>query len=438
MKYKFTEQFQTLVVACLLQDPVLLGEARDAIRPEFFVSYAEQEIVRMLVEFYDRYMQKPSRDVLLQGLHDRASRLGWDTKDRDRLIEHLHTIYTYPLQTADIKHVKDQVSQFGKIQALKGAMLESIAVVDDYDRGDEKAKLESIEQKIQKALTVGSTKNLGISLSTVMQDMQSLCATHDLASIDKRVLTGYPIIDKCLKGGLGGGELAFVIAPSNRGKSMVLVNLAAAAFRAGKRTIYFTFEMKEPEVASRMAACLTGCTIEQVQAGDLAYRQKIGEIKFILDQRNCRVIYVKPADATPANLRAILMKIETLEGWKPQAIFVDYMDEMPVAPTKDDDDYNGYGKIASDLLSIAVDYQCPVWTASQVNRQGYEGDPSLHTTGRSMQKIDKAEFVITIILDRDKFILKILKNRRGPGVGMRIKCIAELEKATIRECTSQS
>ena len=232
--------------------------------------------------------------------------------------------------------------------------------------------------------------------------------------------------------------MGFVIAPSNRGKSMVLVNLAAASFRAGKKTIYFTFEMKEPEVASRMAACLTNCTIDQVQSGDLTYHQKIGEIKYILDQRNCRIIYVKPSDATPSNLRAILMKIETMEGWKPQAIFVDYLDEMPVAPSKNDDDnYNGYGKLASELLSIGVDYQCPVWSASQVNRSGYEGDPTLQSIGRSMQKVDKAEFVITIILDRDKMILKILKNRRGPGVGMRIKCVPELEKAIIREEASQ-
>jgi replicative DNA helicase len=392
----------------------------------------------MLLEFYDRYLQKPSRDVLLQGLYDRSNRLGWDVKDRDRMVEHLHTIYTYPLQDADTKHVKDQIAQFGRIQALKGAMLESIAVVDDFDRGDERAKLESVEQKIRSALSVGSTKNLGISLSHVMQDMKSLCGTHDLAAIDRRVPTGYPSMDRCLKGGLGGGELGFVIAPSNRGKSMVLVNLAAASFRAGKKTIYFTFEMKEPEVASRMAACLTNCTIDQVQSGDLTYHQKIGEIKYILDQRNYRIIYVKPSDATPSNLRAILMKIETMEGWKPQAIFVDYLDEMPVAPSKNDDDnYNGYGKLASELLSIGVDYQCPVWSASQVNRSGYEGDPTLQSIGRSMQKVDKAEFVITIILDRDKMILKILKNRRGPGVGMRIKCVPELEKAIIREEASQ-
>lgn len=446
MKYRFTEQFQTLVVSVLLQDPSILTEVRDSIRPEFFSAHSEQEIIRIVTELYDRYMQKPSREVILQSIVDRANRLGWDSKDRDRLVDHLHLVYSTPLQEADVKHVKDQITQFGRIQALKIAMMESIALIDEYDRGDDKVRLETVETKVQKALTVGSPKSLGISLPHVMLDMKTLCKEHDLAALDKRVLTGYPIIDKCLKGGLGGGEVGFVIAPSNKGKSMVLVNLAAAAFRAGRRTVYFSFEMKEPEVASRIAACLTDCTIDQVQSADAAYQSKIQQIKFILDSRNCRIIYVKPSDATPANLRAILMKIETLEGWKPQAIFIDYLDEMPVPVGRrgdEEDNYNGYGKITSDILSISVDYQCPVWSASQVNRTGYEGDPTLHSIGRSMQKIDKAEFVLTVIQDetskkKNELFLKILKNRRGPGVNMRIRCVADLSKASIRESQSQS
>ena len=271
--------------------------------------------------------------------------------------------------------------------------------------------------------------------------MRALCKTHDLSSIDRRVATGYPTIDKILKGGLGGGEIGFVIAPSNKGKSMVLVNLAVAAFRAGKRTVYFSFEMKEPEIIGRMAAIISGCTIEQCQNEDPAYVAKVQEIRFLIEQRQLQVIYIPPSQATPGNLRANLMWLQSVGGFAPEALFVDYLDEMPVAQGRKGDEeslYQGYGKLAADLLSIGVDYKCPVWSASQVNREGYNGSPSLHTIGRSMQKVDKAEFVIAVAQDdlqknRNELNLKVLKNRRGPGVGLMIKCVADLSKAMIYE-----
>ena len=131
MNYQFTEQFQLLTVACLLKDPTLLVEIRDAIKAEYFSSYSEQEIVRVAVELFDRVHEKPSRDVLVQHIYDRANRLGWDPKDRDGLISRLYSIYELPLAEADAKHIRDKVSSFGRIQECKLAMLESIGLIED-------------------------------------------------------------------------------------------------------------------------------------------------------------------------------------------------------------------------------------------------------------------------------------------------------------------
>lgn len=441
MNYQFTEQFQLLTVACLLKDPNLLVEVRDAIKAEYFTAHSEQEIIRVAVELFDKVNERPSRDVLVQAIYDRATRLGWDARDRDGLISRLYSVYELPLAETDVKHIRDKISSFGRIQACKLAMLESIGLIEDFEKGNDSVRLEQIESKIQKALSVGVEKRNGINLSSALFSMKDLCKSHDLSSIDRRVATGYPTIDKMLKGGLGGGELGFVIAPSNKGKSMVLVNLAVAAFRAAKKTIYFSFEMKEPEIVSRMAAILSGCTIEQCQNEDPAYLTKIREIRYLIEQRHLKVIYIPPSQATPGNLRANIMWLQAVEQIEPEVFFIDYMDEMPVAQGRRGDEeslYQGYGKLASDILSLGVDYKCPVWTASQVNRQGYEFEPSLHSTGRSMQKIDKAEFVLTILQDeiqrgRNEMYFKILKNRRGPGVGTKIKCVSDLSRAMIYE-----
>ncbi|TXH14536.1 MAG: hypothetical protein E6R03_09105 [Hyphomicrobiaceae bacterium] len=445
MNYQFTEQFQLLTVACILKDPTLLAEIRDAIKPEYFNSYSEQEIIRVATELFDKVHEKPSRDVLAQSLIDRANRLGWDPKDRDNLLSRLYSIYDLPLAEADVKHIRDKVASFGRIQACKLAMLESISMIEDFEKGSDKVNLADIETKVQRALSVGAEKRRGVNLSHALFNMKAVCSNHDLSSIDRRVATGYPSIDRMLKGGLGGGEIAFVIAPSNKGKSMILVNLAVAAFRANKKTVYFSFEMKEPEIVGRMAAIMSHCTIDQCQKEDPAYVAKINELRFLVEQRQLQVIYIPPSQATPGNLRAILMWLQSVDGFTPDALFVDYLDEMPVPGNRrgeDDGLYQGYGKLASDLLSIGVDYKCPVWTASQVNREGYgDAGPTLATIGRSMQKVDKAEFVITLLQDelqykKNELVIKVLKNRRGPGVGTKIKCVSDMTKALIYELPS--
>lgn len=441
-KYRFTEAYQSLAVAAILQDATLLAECRDAISPEYFALFSEQEIVRLAATYYDQYRQRPGRDTMVQLIYDKSYRIGWKDSDRDKIVTDLYRIYSTPLQESDLSMVRQRVSEFGKLQALKIAMMDSINVIAEYEKGDDKADLQSVERKIQKALVVGSAKTLGTSLTQVMPRMGEFIRTNSMSSTERRVLTGYPSIDGMLRGGLGGGELGFILAPSNKGKSMVMANFAAAAFRQGKNTLYFSFEMKEPEIASRIAANLTGNTITEVQEDDPTYLRKVKDMEPVFGGRNLKLIYIKPSEATPNNLRSIIMNIEATEGWSPEAMFVDYIDEMTVPAgalkLKDDDSYQTLAYLSAELLSLGVDYRCPVWSASQVNRDGYQGDPELSDTGQSMRKIDKAEFVMSLIqtehqAKEGRMTFKVLKNRRGPGKGLRVQCMADLTRALIYE-----
>lgn len=440
-RYTFTESYQSLVVAAILQDPSMLPSCRDALQPEYFSSFVEQEIIRMAVSYYDMYRERPGRDTMVQLIYDKAHRVGWKDADRDQITTNLYRIYAIPLQESDLVIVRDKVAQFGRLQALKVAMMDSIGVIQDFEKGDEKADLASVETKVKRALLVGAPKVMGVDIGNVMPDMRAFCEDKDLSSASRRVLTGYPTIDKLLKGGLGAGEFGLILAPSNRGKSMVLANLAAAAYRSGKNTIYFSFEMKEAEVASRIAANLTDCTIADVQQNDPEYMSRVRAMQQVFVGRKLRIIYIKPVDATPNNIRSTIMNIESTEGWKPDALFIDYIDEMTVPSgsksIKDDNTFKIGEFLTAELQSIGIDYMCPVWTASQVNRDGYLGDPELSDVGMSTRKIDKSDFVMSIVQSesqaRDgRMTFKILKSRRSVK-GQRINCVSKMEKATIYE-----
>lgn len=446
---KYTSAYQDLIVACALQDPQFLVQTRDSLDKSFFTDSDNQEIMSLALKHYDQAAKAPTRIELEQSMVVRAQTLGWSEQAVGSVLTAVGRRYESDLGQVSLERVRDDVATFGRLQSLKSAIMDSIAVIEAADRGDERANLEDVEKKVRKALTVGAVKELGINLLDFMAHPKSVVDASKFSSAASRVVSGFPTIDGVLDGGLGGGELGFVMAPSNRGKSMVLANMAAAAFRSGKKVVYFSFEMKEPEIAARITARLVN--VQPAVAQSPMVNEIKGQSQSYLDMAggaveyykgtgaDLRIVYIKPSEATPNNLRSVLMNIQATYGWSPDVIYVDYLDEMTLPSSKHlDDSYNKYGEISSDLLSIAVDYSCPLWTASQVNREGYLQEPSLDTAGRSMQKIDKAEFVVTIVQsDGDKkqnrLFLKILKNRRGPGPGKRIECIADFTRSTISE-----
>ena len=452
---KFTESYQRLIVTAALQDSTFLAHTRESLDSKYFTSMDDQEVVRLVLKHYDEVLAPPAKVELEQSMSSRAKTLGWSDSATSSMMGVIGLLYdSKALGQTSVEKLRDEVATFGRLQALKTAVMDSISTIQEVEAGSDSGSLEAVESNIRNALMVGACKNLGVDMFDFLERPKSIVEGNALSSTDKRVVSGYPTMDSVLEGGLGGGEVGFVMAPSNRGKSMVLANMAAAAFSQGKRCVYFSFEMKEPEIAARIASRLLNSTPEQpstptVNEIKTQSQKYLGIAKQVVQHfrsvgGEARVVYIKPSEATPNNLRAVLMNIEATEGWRPDVVYVDYLDEMTLpagSQIKGDDSYNKFGQIASDLLSIAVDFQCPLWSASQVNREGYNQEPSLETIGRSMQKIDKAEFVVTIIQSeaqkkQNKMQLKILKNRRGPGRGLYIPCVADLTRATISETSA--
>jgi replicative DNA helicase len=448
---KYTAAYQDLLVAAILKDPQFLVHTRDSLDRTFFTSSDNQEIMDIALKHYDKSAKTPTQTELEQALLARAVNVGWQEGSINELMNAVRSRFECDLSLVSLETIREDVSKFGRLQSLKSAIMDSIAVLEAADKGDDTANLEDVERHVRRALTVGAVKETGVSLLDFMAHPKSIIEASKYSSPERRVTTGFHYIDMVLDNGLGGGEIGFVMAPSNRGKSMVLANMAAAAFSSGKNVVYFSFEMKEPELAARITARLinqnptqpVSPSINDIKGQSANYMNMAPDVVnyFRSINANLRIIYVKPSEATPNNLRSVLMNIQAIEGWAPDVVYVDYIDEMTLPASskpKGDDSYSLYGQIASDLLSIAVDYSCPLWTASQVNREGYLQEPTMDTMGRSMQKADKAEFILTILQsDREKkehkLRLKILKNRRGAGVGHRIECIEDFQRATIYE-----
>ena len=143
------------------------------------------------------------------------------------------------------------------------------------------------------------------------------------------------------------------------------------------------------------------------------------------------VKFYKPSTITTNVIHNYIQKViqrkKDEEGidWKPDVIFLDYMDKLlPVDKIKGNI-YEDNGGVADDCKNLAIDFECPVITGSQLGRASWnlKGDEviSMASIAESARKAHLAHSLTTINANPQekelgKSRLYIAKSRGGtPG-----------------------
>ena len=221
---------------------------------------------------------------------------------------------------------------------------------------------------------------------------------HDVA---KKIPTGLALLDKNMRGGLSLGELGMIIGPTGRGKSIILVNLAAEALLAGKDVVYITFELFEHEVLLRFFQNLTGSTDEEVLEEEEDFRF---ELNLLLKkgEHHLKIKYFPPGTLSSVQLRAYLSRLQATEGWGPDLLILDDADSMRIPkPGRADSSsaatYQALGILYSDIITILVDFTCASWVACQATRSAFDAENvDLSHTADSFKKAHKANMALAV------------------------------------------
>ncbi|NBW58481.1 hypothetical protein EBR43_12055, partial [bacterium] len=226
----------------------------------------------------------------------------------------------------------------------------------------EKGEYDPVEKLIKDAVQIGLTRDMGT-------DYYSDPRTRLLKLRDNsgQLSTGWPTVDKKLYGGFKRGELDIFCAGSGGGKSLFLANLGVNFSFAGLNVIYFTFELSEELVGMRIDSMITGVASKDVfkNLDDVEMKvrltgKKAGgmQIKYLPTGKNCN------------DLRAYLKEYQVKTGLKPDIILVDYLDlMMPLSVKVSPSDLFVKDKyVSEELRNLAMETQCVVVTAAQLNR----------------------------------------------------------------------
>ena len=146
-----------------------------------------------------------------------------------------------------------------------------------------------------------------------------------------------------------------------------------------------------------------------------------------------------PSTINCKHLKGYIKKLVD-RGVKPDAIVVDYVNLL-----KSDIGVNSYERIkyaTEELRALSYVFECPVITATQLNRQGYnEVNPGLDTVGESYGLAATADAIFSIWreeedIDLGVIKLGVMKNRFGENYGSVVMEI-NYDTLTLTEASEQ-
>lgn len=389
---EFGKSFQIKVIYSLIHDIKFLQDIFDIVEPSYFEREEHQWIVEKIIEYYNEYKSCLTMEVLALQVKSIQS-TSFQTSVKNSIKE----IYTAD-KLDDIEFIKDQFEDFCKNQKLKKAILASTELI-------KQGNYEEIKYLVDDALKAGMSKDFGHDWTEHVEAR--------LSNVREASPTYMEAIDSITNGGLSGGEIGIIAAPSGIGKTWVLCQLGFNAVKNGKNVLHITLELSDDYVARRYDTILTGKPFSLLQENSDILKEQLKKVKGHLD---IRAFPTRGLSVTA--LEGFVERVSQVR--KIDLIILDYADLMDAGKKSTGNTYDDMGTLYEELRGISGNLGIPLWTATQTNRDSLSVDViGAQGIADSYKKVMTADFIMSIIRkDVDKLSNKarvhVIKNRFGP------------------------
>lgn len=380
---EFMQTTQLMTLALLLQDSTVASRVSGILKPEsFFSNPVYQKLAILSFDFFNKFGEVPSRAALTSVLGQMLLKDKTLALYHDEFNKALDYLFT-PLSLSDVDYTKDNLETNIKSSEMQAVVINGVATQLNGKLSEFAAAVQSVADfKLEDETDT-------ISFDTF--DRHSYINSE----YNLPVPTGFATIDDEMQGGHRPGKTGIIIGFTGRGKSQVLLNFGANAMKVGRRVLHITMENSKEETMQRYDACLFDENFWDLQldAGkNAAVQSRIPEFLKNHPTAQLTIIFRPSLSLTVPQLKA-LIKRKFQNKLFPELIIVDYADLL--LPTKYyDNSYNDYGLIYAQLVSMAQEFNVPLWTASQANRRG--GKAALCDLDHTSDSIKKA-FVADVV-----------------------------------------
>jgi len=397
------------------------------IKPDYFEG-PYRALFKEAGKFVAKYNKLPTKETFLVELNENSHLTGDTFTAAVEIARNL-----FEGDKVDDDWLFENTEKWCQDRAIYNAVMESITIIDGKHDSLTKNALPDL---LTKALGVAFDTNVGHDYVENAEQRWDFY-NHE----ESRIPFDLEYFNKITKGGVPNKTLNIALAGTGVGKSLYMCHVAASALTEGHNVLYITMEMAEERIAERIDANLLNIPIDQLEnmSKDM-FTTKVAD----LARKTTGRLIVKeyPTGAAHAgHFRALLNELKLKKQFTPDVIFVDYLNICASSRMKGMggaiNSYTYVKAIAEELRGLAVEFDLPVFSATQTTRSGFGNtDVGLEDTSESFGLPATADLMFALIsteeLEKDgQIMVKQLKNRYNDPT-MHKRFVVGIDRAKMR------
>jgi len=420
------ERIETTILRNLVFNEEYSRKVIPFIKSEYFEQRTEKVVFEEIIQFIVKYGSSITIEALNIEIENRTDL----TEDEVKKVRDINGSLTN--DSVDGQWLLDTTERWCRDRAIYIALMESIALADGKD---EVKGRDGIPDILSKALAVSFDNHIGHDyLQDYEERYESYHRKEDLIPFDLEYF------NKITKGGLPNKTLNIALAGTGVGKSLFMCHVASAALLQGKNVLYITLEMAEEKIAERIDANLLNVPIQDII--DLPRKMFENKVTKLTEKTQGKLIIKEypTASAHSGHFKALINELALKKSFKPDIIFIDYLNICASSRHKANSSINSYSyikSIAEELRGLAVETNVPIVSATQTTRSGFaSSDVDLTDTSESFGLPATADLMFALISTEDleglnQIMVKQLKNRyNDPTIFKRF--VVGIDRAKMR------
>lgn len=224
--------------------------------------------------------------------------------------------------------------------------------------------------------------------------------------------TGYPKLDEVIDG-LRAPHIWVINAYTSRGKTNALLNIIAELIRQKKRVVFFSLEMPDVQIITRLLGIMTGLSGMSILKGKERDNKRVTTAMEQIEKSGLTII----GDANELSEIEFAMYAENLKS--PVALFaIDYIQLVTVKEASTE--YQAMTAVATEMQQTAKRLNVPVIELSQISNFGAQDKSGEMINAKGSGAIGAAgDLVIELRIGEENFDTWKRKMNEGEPVKMK-------------------
>jgi replicative DNA helicase len=376
------DKVEFLILKCLLNDEEYARKVLPFIKEEYFEEFNQKVVFEEIKKFITEYNSNPTRETLIIDVDDRSDLNQQQYSQICNLIQNLDSI------SVENDWLIDTTEKWCRDRAIHLALMESVQL---FDGKGEKSR-DAIPSILSEALSVSFDNNIGHDYLENYQERYEYYHRKE-----EKVPFDLEYFDKISSGGISNKTLTVALAGTGVGKSLFMCNFASSVLLQGKNVLYITMEMAEEKIAERIDANLLDVAIQNiVDLPKSTFENKV--TKLAAKTQGSLIIKEYPtASAHSGHFKSLLSDLELKKSFRPDIIFIDYLNICASSRYKSGGNVNSYSyikSIAEELRGLAGEAKVPIVSAALISTE------ELEQIGQIMVKQLKNRYNDTVVNKR--------------------------------------